>query len=110
MNAPDLNIDKSKWANLYWDYQLLFYISSQYPLILALTGDESAMIDAAEAAGVGDRIFSLEKIPRSLKVEHHCSVVTTQSRFKGWFEANGAKAIKDLFYIFAGWHRPQPAI
>jgi hypothetical protein len=66
MNAPDLNIEKSKWANLYWDYQLLFYISSLYPLIL-VTGD-GAMIDAAEAAGVGDRIFSLEKYLALLKL------------------------------------------
>lgn len=66
IDNPDLNIEKSKWANLYWDYQLLFYINSSVPVIL-ITADE-AMINAADAAGVRDRIVSLKEYLELLKL------------------------------------------
>jgi len=51
------SISKDSRRNWYWDYQMLFYISTHTEKLLVT--DDKAMIDAAHAAGVGDKITRL---------------------------------------------------
>jgi len=54
----NFNIERKNRRNWYWDYQMLFYISSSNALFLVT--DDGDMYDAAVAAGIGDRILKLE--------------------------------------------------
>lgn len=57
IDNEDFNIAKGSRRNWYWDYQMLFYISSHTDNLLVT--DDKAMIDAAKAAEVGDKIIRL---------------------------------------------------
>ena len=64
---PDLDIYKRSRRNWYWDFQMLFYISAANSMTL-ITNDGD-MFDAADAAGIGDRVKTIEKYCQELQVE-----------------------------------------
>ena len=57
ISHPEFDITKKKRHNWVWDYQLLFYISKCKPNILVT--DDVAMIEAAKAAGLQDKVMKL---------------------------------------------------
>lgn len=66
MGQKEFNIEKNHRKNWYWDYQMLFYISSETTYILVT--DDGAMKDAAKEAGVGDRVMGLNEYIKLLKL------------------------------------------
>jgi hypothetical protein len=62
----DFNIESKRRKNWYWDYQMLFYISGEHPLVLVT--DDWPMIDAATDIGLGSRVMGLREYIQLLEL------------------------------------------